>query len=53
MGLEEEYRHSTRGLALLFAAALVILLVAVAWYGLMKEDSGIAAEDRPEALSQP
>jgi len=29
MGVEEEYRRSTRGLALLFGAALVVLILAV------------------------
>jgi hypothetical protein len=29
MGIEDEYRKSTRGLALLFAAALAILFLAV------------------------
>jgi hypothetical protein len=31
MGIEEEYRQSTRGLALLFGASLLVLLLVVVW----------------------
>lgn len=34
MGLEEDYKKSTRWLAPLFVAALLVLLAVVAWKGL-------------------
>lgn len=50
VGVEEEYRKSTKGLALLFAVALGLLLVAVAWHGLRKGDSASVGMDEHAEL---